>query len=108
MLLDMSFVDFTPLPDSEHHVCFFRQALALDERRGRFQPICALGDVHAAIHGSNNEHRDPSIQNSESTNGLEHNPGGKNLDPIPHIKEVWFPGTHSQMSVGIYVLGLSV
>ena len=24
------------------------------------------------------------------------------VDPSPHIKEVWFPGTHSDMSVNIY------
>ena len=49
------------------HVCAFRHALALDEKRVKFQP--------------------------EYVNG--------GLGPLPgdtgNVKEVWFPGTHSDM-----------
>ncbi|KAF4615687.1 hypothetical protein D9613_012553 [Agrocybe pediades] len=60
--------------DGMKHVCFFRQALALDERRVKFLP--------------------------------EYANGGKGLDKemttgtIPHTKEVWFAGTHSDIGGG--------
>jgi len=57
--------------DGMKHVCYFRHALALDERRVKFLPEFAYG-------GS----------------GIpEEDLGGK----IPRIKEVWFAGTHSDM-----------
>jgi uncharacterized protein (DUF2235 family) len=67
-----------PLTDTADHVCFFRHALALDERRVKFLPEYAIYQ----------KDRSPAI--------------GKPVDPLappapPHIKEVWFPGTHSDM-----------
>ncbi|KAF8505281.1 hypothetical protein BU17DRAFT_57961 [Hysterangium stoloniferum] len=55
------------------HVCYFRHALALDERRVKFLPEYA--ENHALP---------KNTQRSQK---------------IPHIKEVWFPGTHSDMSL---------
>ncbi|KAF4622178.1 hypothetical protein D9613_009646 [Agrocybe pediades] len=56
------------------HVCFFRHALALDERRVKFLPEYANGG------------KGPD---SEATSGS-----------IPHTKEVWFAGTHSDIGGG--------
>ena len=53
------------------HVCSFRHALALDERRVKFLPEYANGG-----HG-------PSVKDDGTTEG--------------DIKEVWFAGSHSDM-----------
>jgi len=53
------------------HVCFFRHALALDERRAKFLPEFAYGGDGVT----------------------EEDISGK----IPRIKEVWFAGTHTDM-----------
>ena len=58
--------------DGMKHVCFFRHALALDERRVKFLPEYAYG-------GTSQGPADPGARN----------PG--------HTKEVWFAGTHSDM-----------
>lgn len=56
------------------HVCFFRHALALDECRVKFLPEYAYGGVTEKA-GS-----------ADLTEGR-----------LPHTKEVWFAGTHSDM-----------
>jgi len=58
-----------PFTDSVEHVCFIRHALALDERRVKFLP----------------EYFAPSAGSQEP------------LTNFPKVKEVWFPGTHSDM-----------
>ncbi|KZP18218.1 hypothetical protein FIBSPDRAFT_745593 [Athelia psychrophila] len=65
-----------PLTDSCDHVCAFRHALALDERRVNLLPECIAG---------------PS----------------KKKFPI-NAKEVWFPGSHSDLYVGMHVSQLPV
>ncbi|KAF4615646.1 hypothetical protein D9613_012548 [Agrocybe pediades] len=60
--------------DGMKHVCFFRHALALDERRVKFLPEYANGG------------KGPD---KEATSGT-----------IPHTKEVWFAGTHSDIGGG--------
>ncbi|KAF8517054.1 hypothetical protein BU17DRAFT_50258 [Hysterangium stoloniferum] len=55
------------------HTCYFRHALALDERRVKFLPEYACGGV--------------MVDESKS----------QQRQKIPHIKEVWFPGTHSDI-----------
>ncbi|KAF9554696.1 WD40 repeat-like protein [Agrocybe pediades] len=60
--------------DGMKHVCFFRHALALDERRVKFLPEYANGGK-----GPNQEEMSGSI---------------------PHTKEVWFAGTHSDIGGG--------
>lgn len=57
--------------DGMSHVCFFRHALALDERRVKFLPEYAYGG-----------------------NGI---PEEARSGKFPRIKEVWFAGTHSDM-----------
>ncbi|KAF8511353.1 hypothetical protein BU17DRAFT_54685, partial [Hysterangium stoloniferum] len=57
------------------HICYFRHALALDECRVKFLPKYACGGVM----------------------GDESKP--QRSQKILHIKEVWFPGTHSDISV---------
>uniref|UniRef100_A0A0W0F4C0 Putative WD40 repeat-like protein n=1 Tax=Moniliophthora roreri TaxID=221103 RepID=A0A0W0F4C0_MONRR len=56
------------------HVCFFRHALALDERRVKFLPEFARGGLGPR---------------SEECQGEQ-----------PHTKEVWFAGTHSDIGGG--------
>jgi len=65
-----------PLTDTAEHICFFRHALALDERRVKFLPEYVNG-------GSATVNTSTVVQTN--SNGR------------PHIKEVWFPGTHSDM-----------
>ncbi|KAF4615643.1 hypothetical protein D9613_012543 [Agrocybe pediades] len=60
--------------DGMKHVCFFRHALSLDERRVKFLPEYANGG------------KGPD---KEATSGA-----------IPHTKEVWFAGTHSDIGGG--------
>lgn len=55
------------------HVCFFRHALALDERRVKFLPEYACGGLTSSGGGSDS----PAYS--------------------AHTQEVWFAGTHSDM-----------
>lgn len=62
-------------PDSASgmkHVCYFRHALALDERRVKFLPEYVHGGATAT-----------------------HEEAGEGSHP--HTKEVWFPGSHSDV-----------
>src|SRR5882724_1900650 len=58
---------------SNNSVCFFRQALALDERRVMFLPEYVNGGI--------------SVNQDE----------GDGADGMPSVKEVWFAGNHSEM-----------
>ena len=88
--------------DGMNHVCYFRHALALDERRVKFLPEYAYGGSskpHTLPH-QNIEEVVPgrgSISDSITQNG-DHAP-----KQIPHTLEVWFAGTHSDMSAHIYL-----
>ncbi|KAF8511901.1 hypothetical protein BU17DRAFT_96812 [Hysterangium stoloniferum] len=68
------------------HMCFFRHALALDERRVNFLPEYACRGV-----------MQQSLQNAASA---EH------LAQQQTVKEVWFPGTHSDMRVSFYLFDI--
>ena len=57
-----------------HHVCFFRHALALDERRVKFLPEYA--------YGGSTKPPDPTANSI-----TEH----------PHTLEVWFAGKHADL-----------
>ena len=65
------------------HVSFFRHALALDERRVKFLPEYAYGD--STLGPEDGVWAAETMQRS-----------GPQQD-IPPIKEVWFPGTHSEV-----------
>ena len=58
--------------DGMKHVCYFRHALALHERRVKFLPEYAYGG---------------SVEQEQPDTGT------------PHTLEVWFAGTHSDMWV---------
>ncbi|EPQ55051.1 hypothetical protein GLOTRDRAFT_41937, partial [Gloeophyllum trabeum ATCC 11539] len=64
------------------HVCHFRHALALDERRVKFQPEYAYGGVHRV------QVQEPLTEPAETES---------HKNRVPHTKEVWFAGTHSDM-----------
>lgn len=83
--------------DGMKHVCYFRHALALDERRSKFLPEYAYG-------GDTVERQPPSMTGKQSdeqlltSETLTPNSSHKTLtNTYPHTKEVWFAGTHSDM-----------
>ncbi|KIJ36141.1 hypothetical protein M422DRAFT_121683, partial [Sphaerobolus stellatus SS14] len=75
-----------PQTESADHIRFFRHALALDERRVKFLPEYVSGNK--SIGQADGQPR--------RADGQPRQPD-KQPDP-PHIKEVWFPGTHSDIS----------
>jgi len=101
------------------HVCYFRHALALDERRVKFLPEYAYGGSATppkkteAKKGAPNDYNpssgdaDGPISNdklSEDRPPIDndaidpHSSAGINLpENRPQVKEVWFAGTHSDM-----------
>jgi hypothetical protein len=71
------------------HACFFRHALALDERRFKSLPEYACGGATLTNEG-------PTHQQLEM-NQLDVSVPYSN----PHVKEVWFSGDHSDMLVNL-------
>lgn len=100
-----------PLTGTVQHVCFFRHALALDERRVKFLPeyldeISAETLVNANKHASAtknmgvplNQTTDIVIpQSADQTNPSLADTPLKFQRNLPPFKQVWFPGTHSDM-----------
>ena len=90
--------------DGMAHVCYFRHALALDERRVKFLPEYSYG---GATQGSDIEGNqatqlmNPSITASAqpaNTGTVSDSRVGKKSGPQrPQTLEVWFAGTHSDM-----------
>jgi hypothetical protein len=104
------------------HVCYFRHALALDERRVKFLPEYAYGG--SATCPTKPEDKKASPVNHESTHN-DNSPSTMSKDDLiiieepsdsrpptdvdrsqvrikptekhPHTIEVWFAGTHSDM-----------
>ncbi|KAJ7671196.1 hypothetical protein B0H17DRAFT_898654, partial [Mycena rosella] len=68
-----------PLTSSGEHICTVRHALALDERRVKFLPEYASKDV-------------PDSSSSKDS---------KLKTVLWDVKEVWFPGTHSDIGGGV-------
>ncbi|KAF8532009.1 hypothetical protein JB92DRAFT_3104395 [Gautieria morchelliformis] len=98
-----------PLTDQTDHNCFFRHALALDERRVKFLPEYAHGGVLKPK--SENQSQDTSqpregrptaalTADKRRVNDTKTDVKGSSSHPHPHIKEVWFPGTHSDIGGG--------
>ena len=102
--------------DRMKHVCFFRHALALDERRVKFLPEYAYGGSATCAklddknplnvnHGSSEKGNNQSTKNeSEMTKDVspsdevDHSQGGNKVTvKHPQTLEVWFAGTHSDM-----------
>ncbi|KAJ7202268.1 hypothetical protein GGX14DRAFT_570775 [Mycena pura] len=73
-----------PLTTSADHICHFRHALALDERRVRFLPEY----VHSTPPKVTEDHEDLEKRSASSQ------------EPKRTSKEVWFAGTHSDIGGG--------
>ncbi|KAG1740615.1 hypothetical protein EDB19DRAFT_1587536, partial [Suillus lakei] len=71
-----------PSTDTCDHVCYFRQALALDEHRVKFLPEYVCGGM------------------SDRSNWFEDGLVSPPKDDDVHIKEVWFAGSHSDVYKG--------
>jgi len=111
--------------DGMKHVCYFRHALALDERRVKFLPEYAYGGTAQPpgnLEGGRSLTSDHiySDSNNPPDEGTEHNPRSafrtldetlpsihenrvdclqakKGSEKHKHTMEVWFAGTHSDM-----------
>src|SRR6188768_644951 len=95
--------------DGMKHVCYFRHALALDERRVKFLPEYAYGGK--TTHGKNATTDAPSAvklpdKEHPPSDNIPVSPIKKKAGGIPkakkkdivkheHTLEVWFAGTHS-------------
>ena len=107
--------------DGMTHVCYFRHALALDERRVKFLPEYAYGGAAKPLAKPEGSRVPPGTReylskdgtgSEESTildDGLPDNKPSINKETMddrskasmkgkpPHTMEVWFAGTHSDM-----------
>ena len=70
--------DLPKTVDGEDHICVFRHALALDERRVKFLPEYCYGGAPPLGSGNNTASR---------------------TSFIPKVKETWFRGSHPDMWV---------
>jgi hypothetical protein len=88
------------------HVCYFRHALALDERRVKFLPEYAYGSTSlppsSILDPQQATTKEPvsdslreQTANDNTANIAQDTPSPKVSNP--HTLEVWFAGTHSDM-----------
>ncbi len=80
--------------DGMQHVCYFRHALALDERRVKFLPEYAYG---GSVRPSANSQKDKTSTGRRGESESCNNEAGNLVSKRPHTLEVWFAGTHSDM-----------
>jgi len=80
------------LTDAADHICFFRHALALDERRVKFLPEYVHGGTFYETEPQSGDEGLVSENQSERLTA-----GKQNCFSRPRVKEVWFAGTHSDM-----------
>ena len=78
--------------DGMKHVCYFRHALALDERRVKFLPEYAYGGTTEPPRTSLDIIQDRRLWE----NIVDYSKG---MTEEPQTLEVWFAGTHSDMYV---------
>ncbi|KAG1761318.1 hypothetical protein EDD22DRAFT_980298 [Suillus occidentalis] len=85
-----------PSTDTCDHICYFRQALALDERRVRFLPEYVYGGASARpksqlVPPPKEEHRreEEYVEDRVEDHVEDH--------VKDHVKEVWFAGRHSDV-----------
>jgi len=92
--------------DSAVHTCYFCHALALDERQVKFLPEY-IWEVKNGLEG----YLGDTSSGSKSTEGGPDNTvfdsklakqQDRQQGSIPHSKEVWFPGTHSDVYVLLF------
>ncbi|KAF7972140.1 hypothetical protein HWV62_18876 [Athelia sp. TMB] len=104
-----------PGTDSSKDICHFRHALALDERRVKFLPeYCRGGDGPKGDGTGTSVKLDPSVTtgpNNSTTAKADkeaplasddnsHSSTNMKSTSMPHVKEVWFTGTHSDIGGG--------
>jgi len=95
--------------DGMKHVCYFRHALALDERRVKFLPEYAYGGATEPPRTSQGDNQDRRFwlgdgapdksQPTRTENAIDYSKDGKEMTEEPQTLEVWFAGTHSDMYV---------
>ncbi|KAF8878559.1 hypothetical protein BD779DRAFT_1628474 [Infundibulicybe gibba] len=93
-----------PLTDKCEHFCYMRHALALDERRVKFQPEYACGGESWIPNPAQQPNTNALIEPPRDDASLE----GKNTATVqagkpksrPRVKEVWFAGSHSEIGGG--------
>jgi len=112
--------------DGMKHVCYFRHALALDERRVKYLPEYAYGGTtkpseklgeevaspvdpqppcddkdsptgEADSPTANNEPSDQILSTDNESLDAQSTSKIKSTENRPHTVEVWFAGTHSDM-----------
>ena len=89
--------------DGMKHVCYFRHALALDERRVKFLPEYAYGGSATPPAKPEDEELSPGnceipLNDRPPITVHDHSQGRiKSMENRPHTIEVWFAGTHSDM-----------
>ena len=102
--------------DGMKHVCFFRHALALDERRVKFLPEYAYGGSATCAKPDDENPSSVDYKSSEMGNNpsaINEGETTKDISPSdkvdrsqgmnkvrvkhPQTLEVWFAGTHSDM-----------
>ncbi|KAJ7711632.1 hypothetical protein B0H16DRAFT_1667731 [Mycena metata] len=93
-----------PLTTSADHICHFRHALALDERRVRFLPeyVHSAGPEGQTRSEAKPGEKQKDMQSTRARDQGQVVPPGdrRNLGEIKikcTVKEVWFAGTHSDM-----------
>ena len=88
--------------DGMKHVCFFRHALALDERRVKFLPEYAYGgSATCAKPDDNNSSTKNEGETTEDISPSDEVDRSQGVNKVtvkhPQTLEVWFAGTHSDM-----------
>lgn len=87
-----------PGTDDPGHICFFRHALALDERRVKFLPEYARGGVCLPGERAQSNRRFVLWKPAQRTdNGEQFDPADNAIPPKERVKEFWFAGSHSDM-----------
>ena len=81
--------------DGMEHVCYFRHALALDERRVKFLPEYAYGGTSQPKTSPQDDHATNAQPGSVPKELDNLTPSGP--EKRPQTLEVWFAGTHSDM-----------
>ncbi|EED84912.1 predicted protein [Postia placenta Mad-698-R] len=80
-----------PKTHTTDHVCYFRHALALDERRVKYSPEDVCRSAYIRAGRSEGPHTDTPVS---------HLSYPQDEEQIDRVKEVWFPGCHSDVGGG--------
>ncbi|KAI5991905.1 hypothetical protein EDD15DRAFT_2446701 [Pisolithus albus] len=86
--------------DGMKHVCYFRHALALDECRIKFLPEYTYGGTTTDTTDKNSE----KMPCKEDVANADIREQKEPVRKFSKVKEVWFPGTHSDMLVSSVII----